>query len=429
LTTRLGARSAATHDASASDAVLAAVAVCTLALNLRTAAVSLSPLVAWIEADIPLPPSVLGLLGMAPPIVFAFAGLALGRWIAPRGAGLAVLSLATVAVGSLMRAFATDIALIAGGGVIALLGMGIGNVLIPGLVRRYLPDRIGLVTALYTAMLAVSAVLPPFVEPSVAQTSSWRVAIGLWALLPIVGAVPMALLALRMRAREAARFGVAPEALARGPASAAASGAAPGPLRAPWRPGRTAVLLSLLFGASSVAAYSSFAWMPVIVREQFGVDETTAGLLLSLFAALGLPLALTVPRVIGRFGARAAGAVSAVCAGLAAAGYVMLAIGLPAAWAVLAVALIGLVQALFSMCLTLAGLLGRTPEETGRLSAFMQGVGYAAAAAFTLVLGYTRTWFGTWLPAGAMMAALSLAAVVAGILLSRSLARGDAPSS
>ena len=169
--------------------------------------------------------------------------------------------------------------------------------------------------------------------------------------------------------------------------------------------------------------------MPVIVREQFGVDETTAGLLLSLFAALGLPLALTVPRVIGRFGARAAGAVSAVCAGLAAAGYVMLAIGLPAAWAVLAVALIGLVQALFSMCLTLAGLLGRTPEETGRLSAFMQGVGYAAAAAFTLVLGYTRTWFGTWLPAGAMMAALSLAAVVAGILLSRSLARGDAPSS
>ena len=190
--------------------MLAAVAVCTLALNLRTAAVSLSPLVAWIEADIPLPPSVLGLLGMAPPIVFAFAGLALGRWIAPRGAGLAVLSLATVAVGSLMRAFATDIALIAGGGVIALLGMGIGNVLIPGLVRRYLPDRIGLVTALYTAMLAVSAVLPPFVEPSVAQTSSWRVAIGLWALLPIVGAVPMALLALRMRAREAARFGVAP---------------------------------------------------------------------------------------------------------------------------------------------------------------------------------------------------------------------------
>ena len=52
---------------------------------------------------------------------------------------------------------------------VALAGMGVGNVLLPPLVKRYFPDRIGLVTAVYSTALAVSTMVPALLAVPVAR--------------------------------------------------------------------------------------------------------------------------------------------------------------------------------------------------------------------------------------------------------------------
>ncbi|MFT4135996.1 CynX/NimT family MFS transporter [Microbacterium sp.] len=384
------------------DAVLAFVAVAALAINLRTAPSSVAPIVTWIDVDIPLSPTTLGLLGMLPPIMFALAGLVLAPWIAPRGAGLAAGALVLAMAGSALRAVGGDLVTLAAGGALALLGMGIGNVLLPALVKRHLPHRIGAATALYTSLLGVSAMLPPLVEPVVAAEAGWRLAMGLWAVLPVACLTPVVLLAVRGGARSETRRDAC---------------------RMPrWRPDARACALAGLFGVSSTIGYTSFAWIPVMVREQFGVDEVQAALMLSLFAGLGIPVALAVPWLVAPR-IRLSGPVAILAAGSAVVGYALLTAGMPAGVPLVGVTLVGLGQGLFSLCLTLVGVLGRDPAETARLSGFMQGVGYLAAAALAFALGALRSLSGGWILGGGMMVLVCGLGVVSGWALARILRR------
>ncbi|MDF2667227.1 MAG: cyanate permease, partial [Microbacterium sp.] len=52
----------------AGTVALAAAAIVLLALTLRIAVASLSPLLIVIERDFPLPAAIVGLIGMAPPV-------------------------------------------------------------------------------------------------------------------------------------------------------------------------------------------------------------------------------------------------------------------------------------------------------------------------------------------------------------------------
>src|SRR5690625_7567356 len=74
--------------------------------------------------------------------------------------------------------------------VIALGGMGAGNVLLPPLVKRYFPDKIGPVTAIYTTLIAVSTALPPLFVVPLAEGFGWRTSLGQWMIIGVLSAVP-----------------------------------------------------------------------------------------------------------------------------------------------------------------------------------------------------------------------------------------------
>ena len=86
---------------------------------------------------------------------------------------------------------------------IALAGMGMGNVLLPPLVKRYFPDRIGAVTAAYSVALSVSTAMPPLFALPLAQATSWRVAVGVWAVVGLAAAVPWIVVIARSTAARA----------------------------------------------------------------------------------------------------------------------------------------------------------------------------------------------------------------------------------
>ena len=88
----------------------------------------------------------------------------------------------------------------------------------------------------------------------------------------------------------------------------------------------------------------------------------------------------------------------------------------PWVWAVL----IGLGQAtLLPLGLTMVALRSRTPPETARLSALVQGVGYLIAATGPLVVGALHELSGSWKPALGLLVALQFPQLAFGVAAGR----------
>jgi len=93
--------------------------------------------VGFIQQDFSLPVIAIGLLGLAAPLAFAFASTVSTRPARRFGLELTLLLVVVVIIaGNLVRAIAFDPGSLFAGSLLSLFGMGIGNVLLPVVVRR-----------------------------------------------------------------------------------------------------------------------------------------------------------------------------------------------------------------------------------------------------------------------------------------------------
>lgn len=392
--------------------VIALLAIVLLALSLRSAVAAISPIAAVINVDVPMTTFGLGLVGMLPPIFFALAGL-----IAPpvaRKTGLeAALSfaIAVMVLGHLVRALSESFPALILGTTLALLGMGVGNVLIPPAVKRYFPDRVGLVTATYATIMSVGAALPAVLAAPVASSLGWRFSLGMWALLAAVALVPWCVLLLTARASSTAAEGLAGDDALLEQTIAPRSVAMAGLWRSP-----IALAMTLAFAVCSVNAYAAFAWLPQLLVDRAGVSIMIGGGLLALFAITGLPAGIFAPMLVAKL--RRPGRV--IHAGVAT--YVVGYLGLlvvPATMTWLWVALIGLGSIMFPACLVLINVRSRSHDGSVALSGFMQGIGYAVGAAGPLVVGLLFELTSDWLVPLLFLLGTALTAIFAGSVISR----------
>ena len=113
-------------------------------LSMRTAAITVGPVLEEVESGLHVTPAVAGVIATLPVVCFAGIGT-----IAPRLARhfgehlLVVSSMALMTIGLVLRAIAGSLALFLAASVLALCGGAITNVLMPSLVKRHYPDRIG----------------------------------------------------------------------------------------------------------------------------------------------------------------------------------------------------------------------------------------------------------------------------------------------
>src|SRR3546814_14170804 len=68
--------------------------------------------------------------------------------------------------------------------------MGMGNVVLPPLVKRYFADRVGTLSTLYITVLQLGTILPALVAVPVAAAVGWRISMGAWALVAVAAALP-----------------------------------------------------------------------------------------------------------------------------------------------------------------------------------------------------------------------------------------------
>lgn len=364
--------------------VLTVAGVVLFAFCLRSAVASLSPLLEHIARDFPLPSVVIGLIGAAPAVSYAVFGLVTTP-IAQR-VGLvrtSVLALALIAAGLTLRGLAPDAIVLLVGTVIAFAGVGMGNVLMPALVKRYFPDRIALMTTVYTTSLSLSTVAGPLFAVPVADATNWRVSLGMWAVFAFAALVPWVVMLVRERAAAASVAG----------SDTATLPAGPGPIFARmWRIPQAWAIAGTL-AMSSIIAYSLFMWLPVIFVDVAGVTALEAGGLLTVFAATGLVGAMVMPTLIVKY--HATRAVYFTLSAMIVVGALGMILA-PNAALLLWTLLLGGSGFAFPLGLVLIGIRVRDHHTAVALSSFAQSLAYAVTAVFPLLTGVLHDLTGGW---------------------------------
>ncbi|MGZ4625526.1 MAG: MFS transporter [Kineosporiaceae bacterium] len=390
------------------------VALLLLTLTLRTAVTGLSPLLPRVSAGIPLTPAEAGLVGALPPFSFAAAGLtgpALLRRVAAER--LVIVAMILETIGLVVRPWSGGPWPFLAFSVVALLGMGTGNVVLPVLVKAWFPRRIPAVTSMYvmglTAGTSVPALLAVPVADAVARATGsarlgWQIGLAWWAIVCVVVAIAWVGPAMHPKAVPAAR-----------PATQEGRGAAG--VRKPLWHSRTAWGIMMIFGANSLSSYALFAWLPSRLTES-GVTDATAGVLLAVFGGMGVPAALTVPHLAARghhtFVLVAQFVVAFVVGEL---GLLLAPLHLTLLWVVLA----GWGTGGFPLALALIGLRTRTPAGAGAVSGFVQGLGYLMAGFGPITVGILRQTTGAWtLPFAVLIGVLTIM-LTGGLLASRQI--------
>ncbi|RVW05291.1 CynX/NimT family MFS transporter [Rhodococcus xishaensis] len=359
--------------------VLVFAAIAMSALSLRLAVTSFTPLASQISDDLGFSSTVVGVFGMVPTAMFAVFGLltpALARRIGHERTALLGMSMA--GFGMLTRAMVSDTWSLLALSALALGGMGIGNVVIPPLVKRYFSDRVALMSSIYIAGLQTGTIVPALVAVPLADSFDWRFSMGVWSLLGFAAAAPWLAVLVRDPRTGADAAPKKPTAEPRGPGRA-------------WR-SPVGWGMAFMFGTTALITYSMFTWIPEILTVA-GASAAFAGTMVGLFAFVGLIAAFVAPNLCARMHNPFPIVVGcAVCYLVGFAGLLIVPMSAPILWVVA----IGLGPSTFPMSLTLINLRTRTQAGSTALSGFTQGVGYTIACIGPLMFGVLHESTGGW---------------------------------
>jgi CP family cyanate transporter-like MFS transporter len=370
--------------------LLAFAAIVLVAANLRSAVTSLTPLLDRLGHVFDFGSTMTGVLGMMPTAAFAVFGLATPR--ITRAIGLertAVLAMVLATAGLLVRAFAGNVGILMLGSAIALAGMGMGNVVVPPLVKRYFADRVGTLSTVYITVLQAGTMVPALLAVPVANQFDWRISLGMWSLLSVAAVLPWILLSRTAPHTEAAASNTHPAG----------------------RVWKTSLGwgMALMFGMTSLGTYSLFTWLPKVMVEAGG-SESLGGVMVAVYSAIGLAPSLLVPALAVRMRNPFPIAVMVFVLNMIAfAGLLLAPMSTPWLWAIIA----GLGPSTFPLGLTLINLRTRSQAGSAALSGFMQGVGYSLASLGPLLFGWLHGASGGWAWSFAFLALCSLVLLVA----------------
>ena len=364
-------------------------AIAMSALVLRLAVTSFSPLASQIREEIGFSSTVVGVFGMVPTAMFAFFGICTPflarRWGLEQTALIAMLM---AGIGMATRAFVDDTWSLLALSALALGGMGIGNVVIPPLVKRYFSHRLAFVSSVYIVGVQIGTIAPAFVAVPLADAFGWRVSIGIWAVAGFAAALPWIVILARRRGAAAEEY----------------HGAAPQAQGKVWR-SPVGWGMAGMFGMTSLVTYSMFTWIPDILTDA-GATPAFGGAMVGLFSFMGLVSAFGAPSLCARMrNPFPVVLASASCFFIAFLGLWLAPMSVPILWIVL----LGLGPSTFPMALTLINLRTRSHIGSSVLSGFTQGVGYAVACLGPFLFGVLHDATSGW---GASFALLGVAVVV-----------------
>ncbi|TQN31523.1 CP family cyanate transporter-like MFS transporter [Haloactinospora alba] len=374
------------------------------ALNLRTAITSVGTVLDEITVGLGMSGALAGALTTLPVLCFALFGALTPSLIRRFGEHhVLVGALAALTFGLGLRALVAEPWSFLALSAVALSGGAVGNVLLPTLVKQHFPERVGTMTTLYTTALALGTTIAAAGTVPIEQASgSWQLALGSYAALGAVAAVPW----LAVLRHEPPRTDPA-ESLRLSQVLRTAMG---------WQS-------VLFFGTQSTVAYIMFGWFAQMLRDN-GMDAASAGGMLSYLTALAVPTSLVLPGLMAR---------ARDHRGFVGFFFTAYAVGLAGLWVSplqgiwVWTTCVGLGMGSFPQALTFFAVRTRTAAGTAAMSATSQSLGYLMAGAGPFLFGLLHEATGSWHAPLGMVAAIVLVNMAVGMLLGRPRYLEDSP--
>lgn len=382
--------------ASGKQHALLIAGILMIATTLRVTFTGAAPLLDAIRSDYGLTTAQTGLLTTLPLLAFAL--------ISPLAAGVArrigmerslFIALLLIMAGIALRSVPHATMLFVGTAVIGS-GIALGNVLLPGLIKRDFPGQVAKLTGAYSLTMGAAAALgSALVVPIALGGAGWNGALLMLMVFPLLA---FALWLPQWRQRPAGSL----------------SGARALHNRGIWR-SALAWQVTLFLGINSLIYYVIIGWLPAILQSH-GYSETQAGSLHGLLqlatAAPGIVVPLILLRVKDQRG----------IAGLAA---LMCAVSAAGLWfmpdqAVMWTLIFGFGSgATMILGLTFIGLRASSAHQAAALSGMAQSVGYLLAACGPPLMGKIHDTQGDWRIPLLACALASVVMAVCGVLAGR----------
>lgn len=363
-----------------------------IAVNLRPSLAAVGPLVAEIRAATGLSHAALGLLTTLP--LLAFGCVSALTPVVTRRLGIEgalAMALVLLGLGTAVRVSPSVTLLFAGTAVLGV-GIALGNVLLPALVKRDFAEHSGPLTSLYSSAMGLGAALAAGVAVPLASQVGWRESLGAWAILAGI-ALAVWLPQLRRRTIPQQR------------ASVLASLRDLGRSRLAWQ-------VAVFMGLQSLTFYVMLAWLPDLLQSR-GLGAEEAGWMLALSQATGIVGTALVPLWAGRLAdqRRIIWTLAAIEA-VAIVGLLSPTPSLAMVW----VSLLGFVLGgSFGLALLLLVLRAADAETATALSGLAQSVGYLIAATGPTLFGFLHDLTHGWTVPLLSLFAVLAAKIVAGL--------------
>lgn len=338
-----------------------------ISLNLRPSITAVGPLVAEIRMDTGLSSSLIGLLTTLPVLAFGIFSVLTPLFTRKMGTeGTMAFALFILTAGILMRAIPAHSALF-GGTLILGIGIALGNVLLPGIVKKQFPNRAGLLTGIYSSMLGVGATVASGISVPLSKGAGleWRWTLASWGILSVLALLAWApQLKMNMPVITKKSFRASIRDL--------------GTSKLAWH-------VAVFVGLQSLTFYTLTAWLPEILVDR-GMTPTHAGWMLSMLHGVGVIGTFMTPYLVAGKPTQQKSVLWIVIFELIS--LLGLIFVLPFWWVVLFCSVLGFcLGGSFGLALLFILLRSRDSDSANELSGMSQSIGYTIAAVGPVLFG------------------------------------------
>jgi MFS transporter, CP family, cyanate transporter len=376
------------------------IGIILVAFNLRPAITSLGPLVGMIQEDVGLSHWSAGLLMSLPLVIFAVISPIVPR-IANRltNEKSLLLGITFLIIGITMRSIPVTFFLFCGT-ILAGVGIAIGNVLLPAIVKEKFPNKFGLMTSVYSTSMGLIASLASGISIPLADDLNlgWQGAQNVWV-IPAFLAIIIWIILIKYKTND---YRVKTNV------NTGANQMWHSPLA--WQ-------ISIFMGFQSLLFYVTISWLPEILHSR-QISMELAGWLLSFTQLVGLPASFFIPVFAGRL--RSQVWISFTLSLFSVLGYCGLLLGSTYPVLIISIILIGLaLGGSFPLALSYIGLRARNASQAAKLSGMSQSTGYILAAIGPLFIGFLYDRTHSWTIPLITLIIVSLVVMVFGMLAGR----------
>lgn len=348
-----------------------------VAFNLRPAITSVGPVIGLIRTDIGFAHWNIALLMSLPLIAFAILS-PITPIVANRLSNelTLIIGLIFLMIGISLRSISI-IWLLFLGTLLVGLGVAVCNVLLPSIIKEKFPLKVGLMTGIYTTCMGILATAASGLSLPLAEglNLGWQLSLFIWGIPALFALVIWIAIYRRTNVQDNNVKFIEPRS------------------SSIWS-SRLAWMVACFMGLQSLIFYVTISWLPEILVS-FGMEQFTAGYMLSYFQLVGIPTSFVVPIIAGRLENQTVLVVSNNI------GYIIgiiLLLTSPSFWVIgLAVTLIGISSSSnFALALFFLSVRAKTKIHSAQLSGMAQSIGYALAAVGPMFIGFIFDLTYSW---------------------------------